>query len=100
MTRYRKTIEVEAVQWTGDNRDEVREFVGTLRSRLTFTDHEPPLAQIRMSDWQVMEVPVGDWLAEEPIGETAHLRHVGASEFAAAYKLVEQAAADRTGEAS
>lgn len=88
MARFRKTIEVDAVQWTGENRDEVTAFVGSLRSRLTFTSHEPPLAVIRMSDWQAMEIPVGDWLVEEPIGETVHLRHVWASQFAASYKPI------------
>lgn len=91
MARYRKSIEVLAVQWTGDNRDEVIAFVGTLRSRLVFTSHEPPLAVLSMSDWQRMEVPVGDWLVEEPIGGSTGIRHVWASEFAAGYQAVEEA---------
>lgn len=91
MPRYRKSIEVDAVQWTGDNRDEVIAFVGTLRSRTTFTTHDKPLVHIRMSDWQVMEVPVGDWLVEEPIGGSTGIRHVWASEFAAGYQAVEKA---------
>lgn len=90
-TRYRKAVEVTALQWTGTNRDEVLAFVGSFRSKTTFTDHDKPLVQIRMSDWQVMEVPVGDWLVEEPIGGVDHIRHVWASEFAAAYEPIEQA---------
>lgn len=92
MARFRKTIEVEAVQWTGDNRDEVIAFVGALRSRLVFTTHATPLACIRMSDWQVMEVPAGDWMVEEPIGGSTGIRHVTAAEFADTYQ--------RSGEAS
>lgn len=98
MVRYRKTFEVDAVQWTGDNRDEVIAFVGTFRSRTTFTSHKPPLVCISMNDWQRMEVPVGDWLVEEPVGNTIGIRHVWASEFAAAYKPL--AASQQSGEAS
>ncbi|TYB69691.1 hypothetical protein FXF51_05890 [Nonomuraea sp. PA05] len=89
MARYRKTIEVEAVQWTGDNRDEVLALVGSFRSRTTFTSHEPSLVQIWMTEWHRMEVPVGDWIAEEPMGDTMALRHVWVSEFAAGYQPVQ-----------
>ena len=97
MTRYRKTIEVEAVRWTGDNRDEVIALVGSLRAKTTFTSHEPPLVQIHMTEWHRMEVPVGDWIVEEPMGDTMALRHVRASEFTAAY---EPAASQQSGETS
>lgn len=87
MPRFRKTIEVDAVQWTGDNRDEVIAFVGTLRSKTGFSDDQPPKVRISMG-WMVMVVPAGDWLVAWNEMSEGAIRHIPAAEFADTYEPV------------
>lgn len=87
MARFRKVVEVDALQWTGDNRDEVLAFVGTLRSRTTFTDAEPAKVRISMG-WMAMVVPAGDWLVAWDVMCEGAIRHVPAAEFAQEFQPV------------
>ena len=89
MARYRKVVEVDALQWTGDNRDEVLAFVGTFRSKTTFTDDRPSKLRIAMG-WMAMVVPAGDWLVAWNEMSEGAIRHVSAAEFAEAFQSVEQ----------
>jgi hypothetical protein len=88
VTRYRKRpVEVEAVQWTGANTDEVRAFLGT-----DFLGHMEDAGSGRLSRVTVatregsLVAKPGDWLIRGIQGE-----HYPVADdiFLATYELVE-----------
>jgi hypothetical protein len=71
MPRFRKKpVEIEAVQWTGDNVDEVREFLGfmdrTDEDAIPVTTIHGDTAFVRLRDWIIPEPQPGRFYPCKP----------------------------------
>lgn len=91
MPRYRsKPVEVEALQWTGDNEDELRAFVGDLfeavapEDRGDDPDQTAAVLDTRHGAWRC--VYVGQWIVKGVKGE---VYPVADDVFAETYEPVE-----------
>lgn len=72
MTRYRsKPSEVEAVQWTGDNLDEVESFGVGFRYADRW-DHPLRIKAGKDGAQGFVDVPVGHWIMRQPGDLTDH----------------------------
>lgn len=88
MTRYRKKpVEVDAMQWTGDNIDALGEWAG-----LTIVVYAGPNPQ-RVSLYTIDDVevpcPIGHWVIREPEPHTNRFYPCDPTVFAATYERAE-----------
>jgi hypothetical protein len=76
----RKPEDIEAVQWTGDNPDTLREFAGR---RVTFGHHGTPFLYYS-GNGPGVSMKLGDWIKKSSTGA---LSVVDRNDFAADYEL-------------
>lgn len=75
-TRFRKRpVEIEAVQWTGDNFAEISEFTEGYFRNTTYGDGRPARTEVRdylHGSWIALDA--GDWIVRGPRGECYPVR--------------------------
>lgn len=80
-------VQVEAVSWTGENVQEVTEFLqpaGLITLQINFTDPAHLKLNVNTREGGIMEPNVGDWIVLQ--GEKWIMKT--SEEFAASYELV------------
>lgn len=83
-----KPTEIEAVQWTGRNGNDLRRFVGANVTRVKPGDHDLLLLAGKDGSQGWVPVPVGHWIVRRPGDLTDHWP-VDPDYFAAKYEPVE-----------
>lgn len=82
--RYRSKAVIDAVQWTGDNTEELQEFLGEAA-----TGYEFPGFGKRMNfltDWGTVHIKQGDFVTKDGEG---HISNNSAETFATYYERLE-----------
>ena len=82
-----KPTEIEAVQWTGRNGNDLRRFVGANVTRVKPGDHDLLLLAGKDGSQGWVPVPVGHWIVRRPGDLTDHWP-VDPDYFAAKYEPV------------
>ena len=81
MARYRRLAEMDAVQWTGENEDEIRQFVGE-RGQIRWGKRIEVVSRHPVG---TMSAHPGNWIVK---GEQGDLMVYTAEDFAAAFTAV------------
>ena len=68
MKQYTKQITVQAVQWTGENLEEVKAFLDMLANEIEI-DHNSNHLQLTDGDESWCVVKVGDWVLSQGKGD-------------------------------